>query len=115
MRKELADRTAPSFCMVKFNVCGVVKEDRTGCDGVLRDKEGVARASFFGSVAANDADVAETSAVKVALEVFLAMNWKINDSLFIKLGSLVVFSWCVNKVIRPWSLQAIFVGIIEPC
>ncbi|KAK5802304.1 hypothetical protein PVK06_029890 [Gossypium arboreum] len=23
-------------------------------------------------------------------------------------GSLVVFSWCVNKVLRPWSLHAIF-------
>ncbi|MBA0555394.1 hypothetical protein Golob_025574, partial [Gossypium lobatum] len=53
----------------------------------------------------------ETGAVKVALEVFLAMNWKINNSLFIELGSLVVFSWFVNKVMRPWSLQAIFAGI----
>ncbi|MBA0585164.1 hypothetical protein Gorai_015952 [Gossypium raimondii] len=45
--------------------------------------------------------MAETGAVKVALEVFLAMNWKIDDSLFIELGSLVVFSSCVNKVLRP--------------
>ncbi|MBA0575399.1 hypothetical protein Golob_027457, partial [Gossypium lobatum] len=55
--------------------------------------------------------MAETSAVKVALEVFLAMNWKINDFLFIELGSLVVFSWFVNKVMKLWSLQAIFAGI----
>ncbi|KAA3472224.1 ankyrin repeat-containing protein [Gossypium australe] len=87
------------------------KEDREGCGGVLREKESVARALFSGFVAANDADVAETGAVKVALEVFLAMNWKIYDSLFIELGSLVVFSWCANKVMRPWSLQAIFAGI----
>ncbi|MBA0647475.1 hypothetical protein Goklo_015348, partial [Gossypium klotzschianum] len=91
--------------------CGVAKEDRAGYGGVLRNKEDVARALFFGSVAANDADMAETGAVKVALEVFLAMNWKINDSLFIEHDSLVVFSWFVNKVMRPWSRQAIFAGI----
>ncbi|MBA0612342.1 hypothetical protein Godav_012949, partial [Gossypium davidsonii] len=72
--------------------CGVAKEDRVGYGGVLRDKEGVAIALFFSSVATNDADMDETGAVKVALEVFLAMNLKINDSLFIELGSLVVFS-----------------------
>ncbi|MBA0859005.1 hypothetical protein Goshw_002423 [Gossypium schwendimanii] len=31
--------------------------------------------------------------VMVALEVFLAMKWKLNDSLFIELGSIVVFNW----------------------
>ncbi|MBA0647476.1 hypothetical protein Goklo_015349, partial [Gossypium klotzschianum] len=54
--------------------CGVAKEDRVGYGGVLRDKEGVTRALFSSSVAANDADMVETGAVKVALEVFLAMN-----------------------------------------
>ncbi|KAA3485561.1 putative Transposon TX1 [Gossypium australe] len=98
----------PPHGWLKFNVCGVAKEDRASYGGVLRDKEGVARALFSGSVVANDADMAETGAIKVALEVFLVMNWKINDSLFIELGSLMVFSWCVNKVMRPWSLQAIF-------
>ncbi|MBA0860250.1 hypothetical protein Goshw_015690, partial [Gossypium schwendimanii] len=29
----------------------------------------------------------------VALEVFLAMKWKLNDSLFIEFGSIVVFYW----------------------
>ncbi|KAK5837869.1 hypothetical protein PVK06_006596 [Gossypium arboreum] len=46
-------------------------------------------------VAANDAKVAEIGAVKVALAR----------------SSLVVFSWCVNKVMRPWALQAIFADI----
>ncbi|KAA3456377.1 plastidial lipoyltransferase 2-like [Gossypium australe] len=66
---------------------------------------------FFGAVAVNDAEVIEIGAVKIDLEGFLAMNWKINDSLFIEIGSLVVFSWCVNNVMRPWSLQAIFADI----
>ncbi|TYH23411.1 hypothetical protein ES288_A03G011700v1 [Gossypium darwinii] len=76
---------------LKFNVCGVAKDGRAGSGGVLSDKEGVARALFSGSVAANDADVPEAGAVKVALEVFLTMNWKTYDSLFIELGSLVCF------------------------
>ncbi|TYJ36095.1 hypothetical protein E1A91_A05G284600v1 [Gossypium mustelinum] len=91
-------------------MCRIAKEDRVGCGGVLRDNEGVARALFFGSIATYDAEVAEIGAVKVALEVFLAMKWKIDDSLFIELGSLVVFSWRANKVMRLWSLQAIFAG-----
>ncbi|MBA0612339.1 hypothetical protein Godav_012946, partial [Gossypium davidsonii] len=60
----------------------IAKEDRAGYGGVLRDKEGVAKALFSSSVVANDVDMAETGAVKVVLEVM-----------------------------RPWSLQAIFVGI----
>ncbi|TYH26791.1 hypothetical protein ES288_A02G017000v1 [Gossypium darwinii] len=39
-----------------------------GCGGVLRDKEGVARALFSGSAVAKDADLAKIDAVKVALE-----------------------------------------------
>ncbi|MBA0812005.1 hypothetical protein Gohar_026003 [Gossypium harknessii] len=87
-----------------FNVFGTANEDRSGCGGVLRDKEGVARALFSGSIAANDTDL-------VALEVFLAMKWKLNDSLFLELGSIVVFNWCANKSMRPWSLQATFAYI----
>ncbi|MFQ6647111.1 hypothetical protein Gotur_019248 [Gossypium turneri] len=103
-------RPPPHGCL-KFNECGMANEDRAGCEGVLRDKEGVVRALFSGSAAANDFDVAEIGAVKVALDVFLALNWKLNDSLYIELGSIVVFFWCANKSLRLWSLQAIFAGI----
>ncbi|KAG8500324.1 hypothetical protein CXB51_004215 [Gossypium anomalum] len=96
---------------LKFNVCGIANEDRAGYRGVLRDKEGVARALFSGSVVANDTDLAEIGTVMVALDVFLVMKWKLNDSLFIELGSLVVFYWCANKSMRPWSLQATFADI----
>ncbi|MFQ6669873.1 hypothetical protein Gotur_034956, partial [Gossypium turneri] len=72
----------PPHGWLKFNVCGVAKEDRAVYGGVLRDKEGLARALFSSSVVANDVDMAKTGAVKVAL-----------------------------KVMRPWSLQAIFAGI----
>ncbi|KAH1082254.1 hypothetical protein J1N35_022015 [Gossypium stocksii] len=82
-----------------------------GCGGVLRDKEGVARALFSGSVIANDTDLAEIGTMMVALEVFLAMKWKLNDSLFIELGSIVAFNWCANKSVRPRSLQATFTDI----
>ncbi|TYG96154.1 hypothetical protein ES288_A11G325300v1 [Gossypium darwinii] len=64
----------PPHGWLKFNVCGIVKEDRAGCGGALRDKEGVARALFSSFAATNDADLAEIGTVKVALEVFLAMN-----------------------------------------
>ncbi|MBA0871442.1 hypothetical protein Goshw_025665, partial [Gossypium schwendimanii] len=29
----------------------------------------------------------------LALEVFLAMKWNLNDYIFIELGSIVVFNW----------------------
>ncbi|KAH1040319.1 hypothetical protein J1N35_042062 [Gossypium stocksii] len=101
---NLLDKLA-SKKWLKFNVCGIELEDRAGCGGVLRNLEGVARAIFSSAVIANDTEEAKISAVKIALEVFLAMNWKSNESLFIELCSLLAFSWCVNKVLRPWSLQ----------
>lgn len=81
-------------------MCGVAKEGKARCGGVLRDMKGIARALFSGSVTAYVADVAEASAVKVALDVFVTMNWEIYDSLFIEIGSLVALSWCVNKAMR---------------
>ncbi|KAH1113430.1 hypothetical protein J1N35_006808 [Gossypium stocksii] len=96
---------------LKFNVYGIVNKDRAGYGGILRDKEGVTRALFSGSVAKNDTDLAEIGTVIVALEVFLAMKWKLNDSLFIELGAIVVFNWCAIKSMRPLSLQATFADI----
>ncbi|KAH1047419.1 hypothetical protein J1N35_038203 [Gossypium stocksii] len=85
--------------------------DESKTPGSYGDNEGVTRALFLGSVAANDTDLVEISAVMVALEVFLAMKGKLNDSLFIELGSIVVFNWYANKLMRPWSLQATFAEI----
>ncbi|MBA0631063.1 hypothetical protein Godav_003093 [Gossypium davidsonii] len=103
-------RPPPHGCL-KFNICEIANEDRASCGGVLRDKEGVARALFSGSVVANDTNLAEISTVMVALDVFLDMKWKLNDYLFIELGSLVVFYWCADKKMRLWSLQATFADI----
>ncbi|KAH1055292.1 hypothetical protein J1N35_033357 [Gossypium stocksii] len=50
---------------LKFNLYGIAKEDRAGCRGVLRDKEGAARALSFSSIEAIDSDVAASGAVKV--------------------------------------------------
>ncbi|MBA0681511.1 hypothetical protein Goari_023310, partial [Gossypium aridum] len=59
------DMAASSAWMLKVQFCGIANEDRAGCGGVLRDKEGVARALFLGPVAANDTDLAEIGAVMV--------------------------------------------------
>ncbi|KAK5795518.1 hypothetical protein PVK06_036786 [Gossypium arboreum] len=99
-----------SNCRKAFG--GLVRiEGKAGCGGVLQDKKGVARVLFPGSVTAYDVDVAKANVVKVALDVFVTMNWKIYDSLFIEIGSLVLLSWCVNKAMRPWYLQAMFADI----
>ncbi|MFQ6652469.1 hypothetical protein Gotur_024315 [Gossypium turneri] len=84
---------------------------RICCGGVLRDMEGVARALFSGLIATNDADSAEVGALLLALEVFISLEWKINDSLFVEIDSNVIFNWCANKLMRPWSLQSTFVDI----
>ncbi|KAG8492551.1 hypothetical protein CXB51_009978 [Gossypium anomalum] len=98
----------PPLGWLKFNVCGIVKEDKVGCRGVLREMEGIARGIFSGAVDTNVVKEAEIGAVKITFEVFLSMNRKTNDSLFVELGSSVVFSWCINKFLIPWSLHAIF-------
>ncbi|KAG8492001.1 hypothetical protein CXB51_015318 [Gossypium anomalum] len=102
---------ASSSWMVKVYCVRCGKKRQSGMWGVLRDKKGVTRALFSDSVTAYDVDTANASAVKTALDVFITMNWKIYDSLFIEIGSLVVLSWCVNKAMRHWFLQAMFVDI----
>ncbi|MBA0811552.1 hypothetical protein Gohar_003437, partial [Gossypium harknessii] len=90
----------------------VVDKDSAGCGGILRDTEGVARALFSSPIAANDVHSADVvGAVLLALEVFISLEWKINDSLFVEIGSKVVFNWCVNKSMGPWLLQSTFVDI----
>ncbi|KAH1131554.1 hypothetical protein J1N35_002932 [Gossypium stocksii] len=101
----------PPVGWLNFNVCGIELEDKVGCGRVLRDIEGIARAIFLGVVNANNVEEAEIGAVEIALEVFLVMNWKPKESLFIEIGSLVAFSWCANKVLRPWSRQSAFAEI----
>ncbi|KAH1084132.1 hypothetical protein J1N35_023893 [Gossypium stocksii] len=93
---------------LKFNICGIEPADKAGCGGILRDMERVARAIFSGAVIANNVEEAEIGAVKIAFDFFIAMNWKPKDFLFIEVSSLVAFSWCVNKVLRPWSLHSVF-------
>ncbi|MBA0753073.1 hypothetical protein Gogos_020805 [Gossypium gossypioides] len=79
---------------LKYSIGGRLVGNRVGCGAVLRDKERVVRALFSSFVAADDTDLVEIGAVMVALEAFLAIKWKLNDSLFIELGSIGVFYWC---------------------
>ncbi|KAK5837396.1 hypothetical protein PVK06_013206 [Gossypium arboreum] len=60
----------PPYGWLKFNVCGIAKEDKTGCGGILRDLEGVARGIFSGAAGTNVAEEAKIEAVKITLEVF---------------------------------------------
>ncbi|KAH1122971.1 hypothetical protein J1N35_006131 [Gossypium stocksii] len=87
------------------------KEDKVGCGGILRDLEGMARGIFSGAAGTNVAEEAEIEAVKITLEVFESTSWKYYNSLVIEVGFVVVFSWCINKGLRPWTLQAIFLEI----
>ncbi|KAG4203827.1 hypothetical protein ERO13_A04G008800v2 [Gossypium hirsutum] len=117
-RMEFVKSNSAGFCWrsppagwLKFNICWIELEDKAGCGRVLRDMEGMARAIFSGAVIANNVEEAEIGAVKIALDVFIAMNSKPKEFLFIEVGSLVAFSWCVNKVLRPWSLYSVFAEI----
>ncbi|TYI34392.1 hypothetical protein ES332_A03G005900v1 [Gossypium tomentosum] len=68
----------------------------------------MARGIFSGAAGTNVVGEAEIEAVKIALEVFESTSWKCSNSLVIEVGSAVVFSWCINKGLRPWSLPTIF-------
>ncbi|MBA0827603.1 hypothetical protein Goarm_012373 [Gossypium armourianum] len=39
------------------------------------------------------------------------MGWKINGYLIVEIGSKMVYNWCLNKDMRPWSLQTTFSDI----
>ncbi|KAH1108773.1 hypothetical protein J1N35_012541 [Gossypium stocksii] len=76
---------------LKFNVCGIAKENKAGCRGILRDLEEVARGVFYGDAGSNNAEVAEIGAVKIALE----MN-----------GNDMAFSLALAGVNRPQVFKA---------
>ncbi|KAK5802947.1 hypothetical protein PVK06_030581 [Gossypium arboreum] len=65
---------SPPTGWLKFNIYRIELENKAGCGGVLRDMEGLARAIFSGAVFANNAEEAEIGAVKITLDVFIAMN-----------------------------------------
>ncbi|KAA3454316.1 putative purine permease 11 [Gossypium australe] len=72
---------------LKFNVCGVVFENKAGGGGVLRDEDGVARALFSGPSEAKDSELAELKLIGVALELYEGMGWATCCPLLIEVGS----------------------------
>ncbi|TYI96019.1 hypothetical protein E1A91_D01G039500v1 [Gossypium mustelinum] len=95
---------------LKFNVCGVVFEDKAGGGGVLRD-EGVARAFFSSPSEAKDAEFAELKSIGVALELYEGMGWATCCPLLIEVGSNVVFKWLSETESRPGKLYYFFAEI----
>nr|KJB12850.1 hypothetical protein B456_002G039400 [Gossypium raimondii] len=78
---------------LKFNVCGVVFEDKAGGGGVLRDENGVARALFSSPSEAK------------------GMGWVTCCPLLIEVGSNVVFKWLSEIESRPGKLYYFFAKI----
>ncbi|KAK5792212.1 hypothetical protein PVK06_033326 [Gossypium arboreum] len=78
---------------LKFNVCGIAKEDKAGCGEILRDLEGIARGIFSGAAGTNIAEEAEIEAVKIALEVLRGGVFLVYqqgaETLVCKVGSIV--------------------------
>ncbi|MBA0550714.1 hypothetical protein Golob_021637, partial [Gossypium lobatum] len=73
--------------------------------------KGIAKALFLSPIVVNDVVWTEARAVLVVLQIFISLEWKINDSLFVEIGTKVVFNWCANKSMRSWSLQSTFADI----
>ncbi|KAK5786883.1 hypothetical protein PVK06_041531 [Gossypium arboreum] len=115
--KELAERVNGTVLNLNIEDRLCWAKDKGGdflvkkCTKLLMLDDGENNMFDCGAVIANNAKEAEIGAGKIALEVFLAMNWKPKDSLYIEIGSLVAFSWCVNKALRPWSLLSVFAEI----
>ncbi|KAH1084276.1 hypothetical protein J1N35_024037 [Gossypium stocksii] len=97
-----------SFGWVKFNICGVEIEDEVGCGGMLRDSDGMTRELFSIPFTTKDSLTVEVGVISMALDVYLAMEWKGKSSLIIEAGSIEVFNWVENKGLRPWLLFSLF-------
>lgn len=96
---------------VNFNICRVANEDEVGCGGVLRDADGVVRALFSSPLVEKDSITAETGAIIIALDMYLALGWNGIGSLIIEISSKEVFGWFGNKRMRSWRLHTIFIDI----
>lgn len=77
-------------------MCRVVFEDEVGGGGILRDKDGVARALFSDSSNAKDVDLVELDSIKVTLELYSSKGWETSCKLTIEVGSNLVFKWLLK-------------------
>ncbi|MBA0679959.1 hypothetical protein Goari_011697, partial [Gossypium aridum] len=93
---------------MKFNVAGVVLEDKTGCGGILRDDKRVACALFSGRIEARGTKMAEIMAIKKVMDMYIRSSRKAHVPLIIELCSFVASEWLTNRSYRSWSLRKIF-------
>lgn len=80
----------PPLGWLKFNVCGIAKEEATGCGGILKDEMSIARGLFTGPSAAKDSEEAKTEAILITLDIIVEMEWKISSSIIVEVGSKMV-------------------------
>ncbi|KAG4213237.1 hypothetical protein ERO13_A01G042333v2 [Gossypium hirsutum] len=102
----------PPRSWLKFNVCGVVFEDKAGGGGVLRDEDRVARALFSSPSEAKDAELAELKSTGVTLELYEGMGWATCCPLLIEVGSNVVFKWLSKTKVEHMGNKMTFAPAI---
>ncbi|TYI69155.1 hypothetical protein E1A91_D08G134600v1 [Gossypium mustelinum] len=98
----------PPLGWMKFNVAGVVLEDKMGCRGILRDDKRVACALFSEWIEARGTEMAEIMAIKKVMDLYIRSSRKVHVPLIIELCSFVASEWLTNRSYRSWSLQKIF-------
>ncbi|MFQ6670399.1 hypothetical protein Gotur_035334 [Gossypium turneri] len=98
----------PPLRWMKFNVAGVVLEDKTGCGEILRDDKRVACALFSGRIEARGTEMAEIMEIKKVMDTFIRSSRKAHVPLIIELCSFVASEWLTNRSYRSWSLWKIF-------
>ncbi|KAE8663706.1 hypothetical protein F3Y22_tig00112921pilonHSYRG00048 [Hibiscus syriacus] len=107
----IAGWSPPEAGFVKFNVVGVVKDNKAGCGGALWTEKGQIRALFMDPVDIFGDDFAGLIFVKLALKVFVEANWIGKAPLIMELDSKRVIYWIQNAVHRPWNWWSILVII----
>lgn len=96
---------------LKFNICGVVFEDKAGGGKVLRDEDGAARTAFSGPCEANEIELTELKSIVAALDLYDGMGWENWYPLLIEVSSLVVYNWLVGTESRSGKFLSLFADI----
>ncbi|KAH1096489.1 hypothetical protein J1N35_013410 [Gossypium stocksii] len=97
---------------MKFNMVGVVIEDKAGCGGVFTDGKGMARSLFSRLVKAMGSEIAEVMAIKTALGMYIDIGWHVKLPLIIKSSSCDALEQLMERNHRLRTLRSLFIIVL---
>ncbi|KAK5787310.1 hypothetical protein PVK06_041964 [Gossypium arboreum] len=96
---------------IKFNVAGVVMNEKATCGGVLMDDKEVVSTLFSSRYVAGGLEMAVLRAIKEAAKMVIELIRNEQVPLIIECDSINVSDWLKYRRLQPWSFRNLFANI----